>query len=733
MTDESTDVLETARAYVAAGLSVIRVRANGSKAPLDPGWRAYSDRRPTDDELLAWFTPDVVCGIGIPGGLASGNLAVLDFETWPVYERWLRSLTPELQQLTRQCPLVRTAGGGAHLFARLTDPVKGTVLAHHMVDGEERILIEIRGNGEQVVAPGSPPQCHPSGNVYEWLRRGWLDAGAHWEPIDLHDWFAWVLAAEALNEVERKREVLPDRRPRDHSAGPRPGDDFNVRGTWDEAGLFEAGWSWHRSHGDDRGFVTRPGKASGISGSLGHVVAKDGAHELFYCFTSNGSPFEAKQSYSRFRVYAMLKHGGDWVAAARALGQKGYGEQRKTGANYSTNYSAPPGPSSSGGEPAPAAPDGAPAKDPKYKFIDSAAFRRADFRNEWLVDWFLAKGSPAVVAGPSKAMKTSVLVDLAVSLATGAPHLGKWAVPRRVRVGIVSGESGGFTLQETFFRVLRSKGLLDDACDGFLKWEFTLPTFADLVDTADFADRLGELGCEVVIVDPLYLTLGEIDAKNMFEMGRALRAVAELLLTKHKVTPVIAHHANRNLPAGEMMELQHLAYSGLEQFLGQYVFLSRRTAYQNDGVHELWYRYGGRAGHSGLNVLTIDEGVLGPTSPVRRWDVTVASPAEARAVETLGRVAQKRDLAIATVNAEESMVLDAIDNERRVHDRAPTKQGIYDWGQRSPSPISMPRVEAALGRLLARGAIEKVPTVRPTNDRGGTRPYDGYQRAADDG
>ena len=201
----------------------------------------------------------------------------------------------------------------------------------------------------------------------------------------------------------------------------------------------------------------------------------------------------------------------------------------------------------------------------RFKFIDAEEFRRTDYRVDWFVDWFLARGQPAVVAGPSKGMKTSILVDLAVSIATATPHLGKWPVSRPARVAVVSGESGGAALQETFFRVLRAKGLGDGACDGWLKWEFTLPTFADRIDTADFADQLGALDCELVLIDPFYLTLGDIDAKNMFEMGRALRAVCEQLLAKHGVTPVIAHHANRQMPVGEPMELTHLAYAGLEQ------------------------------------------------------------------------------------------------------------------------------------------------------------------------
>lgn len=720
-------VLEAALAYLDVGLSVIPVRANGTKAPLHDGWREFGTRRATRAEAAAWFHPDIVCGIGITGGPASGNLAVLDFETWAAYESWLRSLPAESISLTRRCPLVQAPRGGAHLYVRLTDPVPGTVLARHLVDGRPKTLIEVRGDGMQVVAPGSPGQCHPSGREYEWLRRGWLDPAVAAPPVELEEWFAWLEAGAQLNQVEREpepaRPVAPPK-PRPIGSGVKPGDDFNARGTWEETGLFAAGWSWFHQLDGDRGFVVRPGKAKkdGKSGTVGLVTAKDGGHPLFYPFTSDAAPFETRQGYSKFRTYTLLQHKGDWAAAARALGERGYGDQSFTRGSARMTGGAHPS-----GWPAgdPGTETAAPAE-PKYKFIDHAEFRAADFRVEWLVDWFLAAKQPAVVAGPSKGMKTSVLVDLALSLATATPHLGKWAVKRPVRTAIVSGESGGYTLQETARRILAAKGLPDGAPDGMLKWEFTLPVFADLIDTADFADRLGSLGCEVVIIDPFYLTLGDIDAKNMFEMGRALRAVAELLLARHGITVVIAHHANRLLPVGEPMELQHLAYSGLEQFARQYVFLNRREHYQNDGRHELWYRYGGSAGHSGLYRVGIDEGVLGPDTPVRRWDVEVSTPTETRSIDARAQREERRAEAATQSSLDDQAVLQAIDAEFAQHDRPPTREGI-----RERSSLSAARVSEAIGRLIEAERVEEVDTTRRSGARGAVRTYAGYRRRKD--
>ena len=79
-----------------------------------------------------------------------------------------------------------------------------------------------------------------------------------------------------------------------------------------------------------------------------------------------------------------------------------------------------------------------------------------------------------------------------------------------------------------------------------------------------FADRLIAVKAEVIFLDPLYLCLGQVDPKNVFEMGAALRTVGEMLLGAGS-TPVVVHHANGLLATGEVMELQHMSYCGLER------------------------------------------------------------------------------------------------------------------------------------------------------------------------
>lgn len=166
-------VLEWARRYVSIGLSVIPIRLGGSKAPVHAGWREFSDRLPTDDELVKWFDKGKH-GIGIPGGKASGNLAVLDFEMKDGsdgHSLWSAVVPPRLMALLDDSPVVVTPSGGRHIYVRLPVPVPGGVLAR-TVGG--LTLVEVRGEGNFVVAPGSPLECHRDRKPYIIERAGWL-------------------------------------------------------------------------------------------------------------------------------------------------------------------------------------------------------------------------------------------------------------------------------------------------------------------------------------------------------------------------------------------------------------------------------------------------------------------------------------------------------------------------------------------------------------------------------
>ncbi len=171
--------------------------------------------------------------------------------------------------------------------------------------------------------------------------------------------------------------------------------------------------------------------------------------------------------------------------------------------------------------------------DPAYRFdlISSDQFAAGDYRPEWLIQGVLVRGEPGTVAGPSKSLKTSLLVDAGVSLAAGVPFLNdpRFDVPHRRRVVIASRESGMSTLQETANRVCRSKRLDFVSLGQSLQWLFTLPVLSDMRSVLALAKVLVGVQADVVLIDPFYLCLGLVDAKNLMEVGNVLRLVAETL------------------------------------------------------------------------------------------------------------------------------------------------------------------------------------------------------------
>ncbi len=105
------------------------------------------------------------------------------------------------------------------------------------------------------------------------------------------------------------------------SAAPanRPGEDFNRRTSWPEV-LEPHGWTRLMT----RNGVTywrRPGKAHGVSATTGYAGT-----DYLYVFSSS-TALDNDRAYTKFGVYALLDHGGDFRAATTALGKAGYGEQ----------------------------------------------------------------------------------------------------------------------------------------------------------------------------------------------------------------------------------------------------------------------------------------------------------------------------------------------------------------------------------------------------------------------
>ncbi len=107
--------LKAAPILLAAGLSVIPVKTDGSKASLI-AWKDYQSRLMTDEE--AEFLFRAPCGLATVAGAVSGNLEILDIEAAAPQAELVQLIDEHLPGLLPTLPQVQTPTGGRHAFYR---------------------------------------------------------------------------------------------------------------------------------------------------------------------------------------------------------------------------------------------------------------------------------------------------------------------------------------------------------------------------------------------------------------------------------------------------------------------------------------------------------------------------------------------------------------------------------------------------------------------------------------
>ena len=305
--------------------------------------------------------------------------------------------------------------------------------------------------------------------------------------------------------------------------------------------------------------------------------------------------------------------------------------------------------------------------------VSLEALTSGTYSHNWLIKNVLVEGSPMIVGGPKKALKTSVLLDLAVSLGIGeaATFLNhhRFRVEKHVAVGMYSGESNAPTVAATVRNILASKNRKPSEAAVYL--QFATPKLSADGDLAAIRAFIKKRNLKVIIFDPVYTTLlkgnAKASASNVFDMGAVLSTISEACLAEG-ATPIFAHHTVKN--AGkqtgrngatyktyEPAELGDLAFAGFAEFARQWLLLARRAEYEpGTGKHELWLTTGGSAGFNGCYALDVDEGVMGEDFSGKKWEVRVQTQAEA----AKSQVTAKVDAAAIREQEDRQKVLNAL-------------------------------------------------------------------------
>ncbi len=316
------EILTEALRLTAAGLSVIPIKNDGSKAPALWQWAPYQERRATVEELSTWLaiTPGLPPqnGIAVIGGAVSGNAECIDFDEEALFHVWVKIVKRENPDLPSRLVAIQTPRPGWAIWFRSpeTFEVPGNMKLARGFRSDEpgamklKTLIETRGTGGYQIVPPSPGSCHPSGRPYI-VTHGDL---ANLPVLTGEQRDLLIETAQGLTEFAEKVRTMP------HSSngdGERPGDLYNQEGDWNSL-LTRNGWTLAREQGGVE-YWRRPGKTHGISASLGHV-----APGKLMVFSTNAYPLESDHAYDLFGALCRLEYGNSTTATAEALAAQGY-------------------------------------------------------------------------------------------------------------------------------------------------------------------------------------------------------------------------------------------------------------------------------------------------------------------------------------------------------------------------------------------------------------------------
>lgn len=224
---------------------------------------------------------------------------------------------------------------------------------------------------------------------------------------------------------------------------------------------------------------------------------------------------------------------------------------------------------------------------------------------DWMVDGVFAMGQPTIMGAEQKCCKTTLLSDLVVALATATPWLQHFNVKQPRRTLFITGESSDRGAMKRIRRAVESRHIAPASINGMLRIEtFDFPTVSLDSDLKDLALVIEKYKSEVVVVDPLYMALANVNTANVCEVGPVLKAFARNV---YPANIILAHHIKKSASYDEVPDLKDLSQAGIAEFAGNFWMMGRLQPYKGDGLHHLSISMGGRDEQFGRYHLLANE------------------------------------------------------------------------------------------------------------------------------
>lgn len=164
--------------------------------------------------------------------------------------------------------------------------------------------------------------------------------------------------------------------------------------------------------------------------------------------------------------------------------------------------------------------------------------------NDWLIEGLWPQASYGILGAEDKAGKTWAVLDLAVSVALGGRWLGRFPCAKGDVLALL-GEGGERSFHRRIEAICEAREAKVLDLEGHVRFRFTP---ADITSTEFLNSLAFEMSANppaLVILDPLYLSIGDAKSSDLYGMGKALRGL-QVVCQRMQAALVVTTHWNKN-------------------------------------------------------------------------------------------------------------------------------------------------------------------------------------------
>lgn len=250
--------------------------------------------------------------------------------------------------------------------------------------------------------------------------------------------------------------------------------------------------------------------------------------------------------------------------------------------------------------------------------FDMADLLDTDLTLNWMVRGLLCHPTYGQVAGELKTLKSHLASILAVSVASGRPYLGRFAIDQAQPVTLLVGEGGRIPFVRRLHAITTAMGI-DDPHDLPLRAVFEVAPIGSDRFRATIDDELDK-GARLIVVDPLYAYHGTtVNSANLHEEGSLLTSISSPCVEAEASLLVVNHFNQTGTGSG----LKRITQAGSGEWVDSWLLTRHRQDPDvANGDFKLELSVGSRQWGGSTWDVDLHLGRLDPTTGHHHGDIT---------------------------------------------------------------------------------------------------------------